>query len=499
MHLPASASSLFALWNRTGRMWQTRTEKPEAGLTSTASRRLGHDFSRIPIHPPAVEVIQAKLAINQPGDQYEQEADRVAVQVMRMPEPQLQRQRTCGGTAGPDDEYAECKSTGLQRDAKQPSASCAQPSEAPPIVHEVLRSTGQPLEKETLAFMEPRLGHDFSLVRVHNSVKAAESARAVNASAYTVGQHIVFGAGEYAPGGDRGRHLLAHELAHTIQPGHSRIQRSRGAIQQGVAGPVNSPDEFDQKEAGPTEVAGPIKEMIQRSATWKGASVHETLSPAETAFGGSDPVTRPLLNGTKLVTLADGAGAIKVPGVTTVPRPSTDPASNWMAKVDMVPAQEGGSDETVLGPGPWTKVVTKAAAGGKTGLAACTGAGNSTFTVHGNPSDDAVYKANRRHEDHHVADQEVAFGAAIAEWDKKLQDAKTHGAEFKGASAADATAALWAAMGNTPENAGRAFRSQASAKGAAFHATAAGGTMSLSNPVSNADCSTSAFDVTNPS
>jgi hypothetical protein len=170
-----------------------------------------------------------------------------------------------------------------------------------------------------------------------------------------------------------------------------------------------------------------------------------------------------------------------------------------LAKVDTVPAQEGSGDETVLGPGPWSKVVTKAAAGGVTGLAACTGAGNSTFTAHGNPSDDAVYKANRRHEDHHLADHKAAFDDAIGKWDKKLQDAKSLGTEFKGASAVDATAALWTAMGNTPENAARSYRSQGLAKGAAFHATPAGGPMSLSNPVSNADCSTSGADVTNPS
>jgi hypothetical protein len=163
-----------------------------------------------------------------------------------------------------------------------------------------------------------------------------------------------------------------------------------------------------------------------------------------------------------------------------------------------VPAQEGSGDETVLGPGPWTKVVTRVAAGGVTGLAACTGAGNSTFTVHGKPSDDAVYKANRRHEDRHLADHKDAFDDAIGKWDKKLQDAKDKGSEFTGASAAEATAALWAAMGNTPNNAARNYRSQGFAKGAAFHATAAGRPMSLSNPVSSPDCSTSAADVTNP-
>jgi hypothetical protein len=90
-------------------------------------------------------------------------------------------------------------------------------SDVPSIVHEALRSPGQPLDAATRAFMEPRFGRDFSGVRMHTDARAAESARAVNALAYTVGHTIVFGAGQYAPGTPSGQRLLAHELAHTIQ------------------------------------------------------------------------------------------------------------------------------------------------------------------------------------------------------------------------------------------------------------------------------------------
>jgi hypothetical protein len=84
-------------------------------------------------------------------------------------------------------------------------------------VGEVLRSPGQPLGDATREFMEPRFGHDFSGVRVHTDANAAESARSVNALAYTVGQGIYFGAGEYRPESLEGKRLLAHELAHTVQ------------------------------------------------------------------------------------------------------------------------------------------------------------------------------------------------------------------------------------------------------------------------------------------
>ncbi len=90
---------------------------------------------------------------------------------------------------------------------------------APPLVNAIVRSTGQTLDKKTREFMEPRFGHSFSRVRVHTDDRAAESARSMNALAYTVGHHIVFGKGQYAPEKNSGKRLLAHELAHVVQQG----------------------------------------------------------------------------------------------------------------------------------------------------------------------------------------------------------------------------------------------------------------------------------------
>lgn len=92
-------------------------------------------------------------------------------------------------------------------------------SDVPPIVSEVVRSAGQPLDAGTRAVMEPGFGHDFGNVRVHTGAKAAEAARAASARAYTVGNDIVFGEDAYAPGLHAGQELLAHELAHTVQQG----------------------------------------------------------------------------------------------------------------------------------------------------------------------------------------------------------------------------------------------------------------------------------------
>ncbi len=130
-----------------------------------------------------------------------------------------QRKCACGGTPGPT---GECESCRKKREAREgtlqrKASSLESVGEVPPIVHEVLQSTGQPLEKDTRGFMESRFGHDFSRVRIHTDSKAIQSARAVNALAYTVGQEIVFETGQYAPKTNAGRRLLGHELAHTLQ------------------------------------------------------------------------------------------------------------------------------------------------------------------------------------------------------------------------------------------------------------------------------------------
>ncbi|WP_437681454.1 eCIS core domain-containing protein [Sorangium sp. So ce131] len=108
---------------------------------------------------------------------------------------------------------------------------------APPSVQETLQSPGEPLDRAARQFMEPRFGWDFSRVRVHSGSRAAQSARDVNALAYTVGQHVVFAEGRYEPQTPRGRHLLAHELAHTIQQtGASPWLARRPPIPEGLSG-----------------------------------------------------------------------------------------------------------------------------------------------------------------------------------------------------------------------------------------------------------------------
>lgn len=149
------------------------------------------------------KLLQTKLAISEPGDVSEREADRVVDHAMKMSPAEVSRIQ-----------HGHMAQRLVQRRTTSTATGLA---EAPPIVHEVLRSPGQPLAPATRAFFEPAFGHDFSDVRVHADAKSEESARTINALAFTIGQNIHFGAGEYQPASSQGKRLLAHELAHTVQ------------------------------------------------------------------------------------------------------------------------------------------------------------------------------------------------------------------------------------------------------------------------------------------
>ncbi len=151
-------------------------------------------------------------------------------------------QRCSGGV-----ECEECRQKRLEREGmmKRAAVNTEPVNIVPPIVHDVLSSPGQPLDAGIQAFMEPRFGFDFSGVRVHTDARAAESARTVNALAYTVGRDVVFGEGEYAPGTSEGRRLLAHELTHVVQQGSDTLQ-----------GKLNIDEPGDRYEREADQVAG---------------------------------------------------------------------------------------------------------------------------------------------------------------------------------------------------------------------------------------------------
>jgi hypothetical protein len=146
--------------------------------------------------------LQRKLAIGSSNDPLESEADRVADQVMATwPQPANDVAATANSIA-----------KSIQR-----TSAASGNVDSPASVEQALVSPGRPLEAPLRDDMQRRFGHDFSQVRVHSDLAAAQSARDISAHAYTVGQSVVFAAGQYAPETHAGRRLIAHELTHIVQ------------------------------------------------------------------------------------------------------------------------------------------------------------------------------------------------------------------------------------------------------------------------------------------
>jgi hypothetical protein len=170
---------------------------PPERAPSVASQAAGNQAMQ---HLLRKVAIQAKMKVSQPGDKYEWEADQMADQVL----------------AAPADPLGRGEPARIQRCVEQPTTRL---DGAPDSVDRILTSPGRPLDLKLQQDMEQRFGHDFSRVRVHSDAAAEQSAQDVNANAYTAGHNIVFGAGQFAPGTNEGRRLIAHELTHTIQQG----------------------------------------------------------------------------------------------------------------------------------------------------------------------------------------------------------------------------------------------------------------------------------------
>jgi hypothetical protein len=185
----------------------------------------------------------------------------------------LQRKCACGQhTGGGECEGCRKKRQGtLQRAGKGPATAM----QAPAVVHEVLRSPGQAMTPTTRDTMESRFDHDFSRVRVHSDARAAESARAVNALAYTVGSDVVFGGGQYQPSTLAGQRLLAHELAHVVQ------QRGAALQPRLEVGPGDTPEERQAEAAAEAVVAGQALPALSTGPSGLQRAESEEMEPTE--------------------------------------------------------------------------------------------------------------------------------------------------------------------------------------------------------------------------
>jgi hypothetical protein len=272
-------------------------------------RQLGN---RAVTHLIQTNLIQAKLSVSQPNDRYEQEADRTADTVMRMPDPIVQRQPSeeeaiqaaSIGSITPlmqrqveeekepvqmlqrqaEEEKEPVQMLQRQKEEKEPIQMVQrQEEEKDPIQAKAthtpdvsanletqiqsMRGGGQPLPASTRDFFEPRFGYDFSGVRVHTDSQANDAARQLNAQAFTLRQDVFFGAGYYQPDTFQGRSLLAHELTHTVQQQPHPLRSVQTPVQAKSAiasnSEVRSPSSVGiQRRSLPISTAMP---QVQRS------------------------------------------------------------------------------------------------------------------------------------------------------------------------------------------------------------------------------------------
>lgn len=225
------------------------TQEPIQSISKLFDRSLGN---RVLQSLYRSESIQHKLKIGQPDDKYEQEADRVAEQVMRMPEPRLPSsvgdsslanspiprsesiQRACASCLkdqkAVENESRFSREEGLIQTKQitqlisKKTTTDATPEVTPEINSGIqsLQGGGQPLQDPERAFFEPRLGIDLSGVRLHKNQRSAQAAESLGARAFAVGQHIYFAREAFSSQGGGSRKLLAHELVHTLQQGADR-------------------------------------------------------------------------------------------------------------------------------------------------------------------------------------------------------------------------------------------------------------------------------------
>lgn len=415
--------------------------------------------------------LQTKLAMGLPEDEYEQEADRVADAVMRMPERNLGAGRSTSAAPSTQRMCADCQEE--RRSAlRLKAADRARPSEVPPIVHEVLRSPGRPLDSATRALMESRFRRDFNRVRVHTDAKAAESAQTVNALAYTVGSDIVFGEDQYDSGTTKGKRLLAHELTHVVQQADTPISMQPGS-------PLVS-------------IASRKRPSLQRTTKFVEGTVSEEFNLAERVlndqFAGN---TDFLLNGSTFTDLEEGLKAFSSPSIDSSPR-ATKGVDCWF---DSVPNNEVSFAMQILKSGPWSFETTKAKIADRFSLGDCqaAGGGKATLVVEGKPTDEAQRKRTRTHEDHHVDDYKSILNDIIVPWDKRMTE--THSKQFKmaGTDKDDCVRKLYVASAGakrTPDDIVTTIITSRNDKAKAFHATEAGRNVKISNPKTDKDCNT---------
>jgi uncharacterized protein DUF4157 len=250
-------------------------QRPSVAPGSVIQRKCACGSAKIPADKECDECksrrVQTNLTISAPGDAFELEADRIADHIVssshsfgtlssRVPVQRVARRR---------DDFG---------------------SRAPLGVGEAVAAPSMPVDPNLRRDMEKRFGHDFSRVRIHVDSAAADSARELRADAYTIGEHIVFASGQYAPATKEGRRLIAHELTHVVQQSGAAAATADAASATVFRQAsdkrrcLNDPD-WRRIDAKPKEIWSPANDALERAYKDDHAG-HAVLTGSQFEYGG---------------------------------------------------------------------------------------------------------------------------------------------------------------------------------------------------------------------
>ncbi len=478
--------------------------------------------------------LQTKLTVNPPGDIYEQEADRVARQVVsrinqlvshpaRQGKPVqrqgLFRQEKCRQTKSSDiqlqaipKEEEEEEEKLMKKDMVQRNEANAGWTAAPELENSIqqARGGGQPLSDNIRAPMEQAFGADFSGVRVHNDADSDMLNNSLQARAFTTGMDIFFKQGEYNPGTSAGQELIAHELTHVVQQNGDVGSKHKQAMQMRGEKLQRQPEEEEEeklmkKQEVETNASGRAllgvqgqTMLIQRVATWiNGPRIrNKDLAVNTINLDFSLGYTPPVLNGTEITTATGAKQAIARPSISGRQLPGNK-VEVWFSQT---PTNTASFNMYLPTAGPWSTLANRdivAALIGHDGPQCQNNPGQTTFSVTGNPDHNALAQQVETHETHHAADHFAKVKSILFPWDAKITKMNNKGTKFKRADPEAAESALYAAAGGTPNEIAARLQKAWDDASDAFHKTNQGKT-NIRGAGANGDCSTSYVTFTVP-
>lgn len=469
--------------------------------------------------------VQPKLTASRPDAPQEGQAT-VAGAMLRMPDASPEACACGPGCSGCGGVRQPAVEEGRLPARRAEISNDGQAATAPPIVREVLTSPGRLLDHSALALMEHRFGRSFREVRVHTDARASESARAINALAYTAGSSIVFDTGQYSPHTEGGRKLLAHELTHVAQQSaasdgaatHLPLGRPGDVYEQEAERMAESAESGTRATAPPrlTPLRAPV---IHRMARFENAPVYAGYNAAEQIMrgraGADNPadnprvaemgICYPVLNGRRFLSAVEARAAINRPTITSEAAGGQGALPLTRCRVGLVPDNIATFDLFTLSGGPWWSSVPKAALAERLRQmnhyqpqCDAAPAGDAIVVARGVPSDAAVAAFVRRHETQHALGHMRAFNSVVVPWDAALtrsRSAQQTLTEAGPLGAESCAARLYQQLGGTPDEIADRLAQEMIDNAVRFHASGEGRPVELWRVEADAQCNRVTFEL----